>query len=406
MTADGRRIVFISCGQYVEEERQLGKALADLVEAKTPFRGYFAENQMSFEAVTQNILAALNDCAGFVAVIHRRGEVSTLGSKHNRGSVWVEQEIAIAAFLVQVMQKKIPVALYIQNGIKREGLREQVLLNPVTFQTGEDVVKHFTTLLDGGVFSARPVIQQTAEQLVQLIDNAQSFFALDQDGSRTPDYFKLIAAPRASVTLDLDTRFHDRFGEMIESAFPETRGFDRDIAQGQYYQLEDDQAYRSSTSRRWIALDSGSLGYTANLLRTAENPVGDLVCDYLFFLRLAQQFFGNCEITGNFIFSAFLTCRSARFSPFFPAPDGHQSDYDLVTGLRFPASSVYRHETSRVLRQIAVDSLPSAAPEMVSDIIRSQLAETWEARIDSAKLRESVEALGRQISHANWGKTR
>jgi hypothetical protein len=94
MTADGRRIVFISCGQYVEEERQLGKALADLVEAKTPFRGYFAENQMSFEAVTQNILAALktarDSSPSFIgAARYRRWEVNTIGdpSGSNRRSL-------------------------------------------------------------------------------------------------------------------------------------------------------------------------------------------------------------------------------------------------------------------------------------------------------------------------------
>ena len=55
-------LVFISCGQYRQEEIRLGKALAQAVNELTPFEGYFAENQSSLEGLSQNILGALNGC--------------------------------------------------------------------------------------------------------------------------------------------------------------------------------------------------------------------------------------------------------------------------------------------------------------------------------------------------------
>jgi hypothetical protein len=50
------------------------------------------------------------------------------GQKHVRGSIWIEQEIAIAAFLTATRKRDIPVILYKRMGIKREGVREQIKL--------------------------------------------------------------------------------------------------------------------------------------------------------------------------------------------------------------------------------------------------------------------------------------
>jgi hypothetical protein len=53
--------------------------------------------------------------------------VQTLEGKHTRTSVWVEQEMAIAAFLQQAQARRLEVAVYIQKGVKREGVRDQLL---------------------------------------------------------------------------------------------------------------------------------------------------------------------------------------------------------------------------------------------------------------------------------------
>ena len=100
-TADEReRVVFISCGQSSPTEIALGKKLAATVDTEPGYKGYFAENQNSFAGLSSHIFQALENCAGFVGVMHHRGQVETLGGRKGiRGSVWIEQEIAIAHFL-------------------------------------------------------------------------------------------------------------------------------------------------------------------------------------------------------------------------------------------------------------------------------------------------------------------
>src|ERR1700733_3045918 len=133
MATDKRGLVFISCGQYRPEEIKLGQGLAAIVDELTEFTGYFAQNQTSLEGLSRNIFGALNRCSGLVAVLHPRGEVDTPSGGDKRGSVWVEQEIAIAAFLKQALERNLEVAVYIQRGIQREGVRDQLHLNPVEF---------------------------------------------------------------------------------------------------------------------------------------------------------------------------------------------------------------------------------------------------------------------------------
>ncbi len=158
MTSPKQDLVFISCGQYREEEINLGKALAEAVTELTPFEGYFAQNQTSLDGLSQHIFHSLNRASGFVAVMHHRGSVRTLNGEHVRASVWVEQEIAIAAFLRQAQGKEIAVAVYIQKGIEREGVRDKLLLGAVEFETEAEVLQNFTKRLTSGEFLPIPPI--------------------------------------------------------------------------------------------------------------------------------------------------------------------------------------------------------------------------------------------------------
>jgi len=147
----GNPLVFISCGQYTDSEKAIGRRIADLVEQHTNYVAYFAENQRSFEGLSTSILAALNKMSGMVVVMHRRGEILARTGTSYRGSLWVEQEIAIAAAL-QHLGRKIPVAAYVQDGIKREGLRELLHLNPLTFTSEDEIAKDFEHVLKTGGF--------------------------------------------------------------------------------------------------------------------------------------------------------------------------------------------------------------------------------------------------------------
>jgi hypothetical protein len=160
-------VVFISCGQSTPQEIELGRNLEAAVNDLSDCKGYFAQNQSSLEAVSRHILGALDRAVGFVAVLHPRGDVSTpgtdsaAGATHVRGSVWVEQEIAIAAFLAQVHHRDIPALVYAQEKIKREGLREQLKLEPLTFKEEQQVLEDFRDRLRSGRF--KPV--KTAQKV-------------------------------------------------------------------------------------------------------------------------------------------------------------------------------------------------------------------------------------------------
>ena len=72
-----KRIIFISCGQYSEAEKNLGMQTADLVRQLTPYQPYFAQNQTSLEGLTNHIFKALNDASGLIAIMHTRGQLET-----------------------------------------------------------------------------------------------------------------------------------------------------------------------------------------------------------------------------------------------------------------------------------------------------------------------------------------
>jgi hypothetical protein len=143
----GKRTVFISCGQFSESEKALGRRVAELVRKLTPFEGYFAENQTSLEGLTQSILGKLFDSVGFIAVMHHRGRVETPNGTLTRASVWIEQEVAIAALMQQVGGRPLHVASYIGEGIALEGVRQHIHLNPEPFRTDEDVIEHLSRIL-------------------------------------------------------------------------------------------------------------------------------------------------------------------------------------------------------------------------------------------------------------------
>ena len=89
--------------------------------------------------------------------MHHRGRVQTLDRVQIRASVWIEQEIAIAAFLSQAQGKVLPCAVYIQEGIALEGARHQLLLGPTSFKDDGEVVEDFRRRLRDGLFGVSVV---------------------------------------------------------------------------------------------------------------------------------------------------------------------------------------------------------------------------------------------------------
>ena len=170
-----RKTVFISCGQYTEEERDLGKRARNLVEQHTSYEGYFAETQTTLKALSENILRRLYESVGLIVIMHHRGKIE--GCNTIRASVWIEQEVAIATLMEQVLGRPLYVALFVQKGIAIEGIRQQIQLNPIEFTNGEEVISALQKILPtwkGPLYIGDDERKKMVDSIVLLIktDNA------------------------------------------------------------------------------------------------------------------------------------------------------------------------------------------------------------------------------------------
>ena len=94
--------------------------------------------------------------------MHRRGRVQFLDEHGNiqqemiRASVWIEQEIAIAAFLSYISGRNLHVQAFAESGIAREGVRDQLLINPITFTNSTEVLEQLRQVLPTWKTSLQP----------------------------------------------------------------------------------------------------------------------------------------------------------------------------------------------------------------------------------------------------------
>jgi hypothetical protein len=143
--------IFVSCGQRTEEEKRLGEAICRVIRDHGVFDCFFAEAQHNLNGLHENILDALAKSDGFITVMHRRGNVSYGPDKHeplDRCSVWIEQEIAVAAFIQHTTRKDLLTAAYIEKGVGHEGLRELLHLNPFEFSSNEEILADLKSRLN------------------------------------------------------------------------------------------------------------------------------------------------------------------------------------------------------------------------------------------------------------------
>ncbi len=162
-TKSVRPLVFISCGQSSDDEKALGHEVESVIRDLTQYEPYFAEAQNSLDGLSANILSALNRCSAFIGVMHRRGDVQTRRNSIVRGSVWVEQELAIAAFIYHALQRPLEVALYIERGIQHEGMRQQLRLKPVEFTSANEVLDDLRERVATWNLTAAPTYSLVAE---------------------------------------------------------------------------------------------------------------------------------------------------------------------------------------------------------------------------------------------------
>lgn len=125
--------MFISCGQSTPSEKALGKACYAYFKKRT-FSPYFTEEVQSFEALTNSIFNRLKNSEYAIVIDCRREKI---GKNQFRGSVFVNQELAIAAFW------PIPVEncrIFHEIGLKREGVANYLLAKPIPFKDKSDLL--------------------------------------------------------------------------------------------------------------------------------------------------------------------------------------------------------------------------------------------------------------------------
>ncbi len=185
------RSIFVSCGQFTTQEKELGKAIVKLVDSVPGMKAYFAEEVQDLNALDSNILAKLHECDGFITVMHPRGDIRRPGgSTLTRASVWIEQEIAIATYIRQMEKRPLPVIAFKHRSVGIEGIRSLIQLNPVEFNDETEVLDKLPALLGrwkslapsgirAEVKSTRTIRQQDGHAIRQLL-----FTVVNDNGSR------------------------------------------------------------------------------------------------------------------------------------------------------------------------------------------------------------------------------
>jgi len=119
--------VFISCGQ-LPGEKEIGLKVASYLRNKG-FEPYFAEEVQTPEALTHNIFEALKGAEYFIVVnFERRGS--------SNGSVFIQQEFAIAAYL------GIPMLAFYKGKVKLEGIGKYLMLKSIPIGSYQEILRH------------------------------------------------------------------------------------------------------------------------------------------------------------------------------------------------------------------------------------------------------------------------
>jgi len=133
--------IFVSCCQFTDAEKIVGKEIVRIVKALTGIDAFFAEEVQDLNGLDSNIFGELRDCVGFIIVIHPRGKITRPDcSAHTRASVWIEHQIAIATYIQRVERRTLPVIAFIHKSVGREGLRDLLHLNPIFFNEESEII--------------------------------------------------------------------------------------------------------------------------------------------------------------------------------------------------------------------------------------------------------------------------
>ncbi len=148
------KLIFISCGQQTEEERNIGTSVKQLIDSKPGYKAYFAEYVQSLDSLSKNIFEGLQNCSGLISFLHKRGLVTTedTGKWEYRSSVWVNQEIGILAYRKQLEGIEIPIMVFKDKKVRLEGAMTSLIVNPIPICSNGEILKQIDLWLDSTEF--------------------------------------------------------------------------------------------------------------------------------------------------------------------------------------------------------------------------------------------------------------
>lgn len=135
------RRIFVSCGQLTSKEKSLSEELINVID-KNGMKGFSAEETHQPADLNSFLFKEIQRCDGLVAVMQKRGEIRYLTYPlTQRSSVWIQQEIAILFYRSFLVGKPIPVRVYIEKGVLREGLMNFSIINPIEFTAKKTILE-------------------------------------------------------------------------------------------------------------------------------------------------------------------------------------------------------------------------------------------------------------------------
>ncbi|HEV7671022.1 MAG TPA: hypothetical protein VGS22_21100 [Thermoanaerobaculia bacterium] len=166
-----KSLIFVSCGQCTDEEKNLGKAIQRVIDQSSDLKSYFAESVHDLESLDRHVFGALRDCVGGVIVMHPRGRVldATSNEWGIRSSVWINQEIAILAYRRMFEGLEIPTIVFADSRVRLEGAMTTLIVNPRILGKTDEVLRKIKDWLDAANFSkASPkIVSDNWERLTE-----------------------------------------------------------------------------------------------------------------------------------------------------------------------------------------------------------------------------------------------
>jgi len=126
-----KKLIFVACGQSTAEEKTLGMRVKNLLKRHN-IDSFLAEMANDLESLNSHIFQNLTDCTGFIAILHKR-------DKGYDTSVWINQEVAITAYLRSI-NRVIPSLVLYEEGATIEGLIKYTIANPLVFRLEEEAL--------------------------------------------------------------------------------------------------------------------------------------------------------------------------------------------------------------------------------------------------------------------------